>query len=289
MIRNMIFIPSATLHIGSPAKVLDEIEKKQHYPRSWFEDEEPQRRIHVSAFYIDHFLVTNSDFVRFTDSTSYRTVAERRGFGLVYGDTSWEEIEGACWYAPGGVGTGIFNRLDHPVVHIAYADAVAYAGWAGKRLPSEEEWEYAARGRDFRWWPWGNEWDQQKAITAEYWSRREIASFASWRNWWAEYRQHYNSIPGTAAVGSLGEGATSPFGVHDMAGNVLEWTSSKYSLPAHDRRYDDMYRLIEGRYMVLRGGSWMNFRYQVRCAERIPTDGTGYSTFAVGFRCARDS
>lgn len=285
----MVHIPRATVRLGSPPEVLDAIADSQHYPRSWFEDEEPCIPIEVAGFYIDRFLVTNRDFAEFVGSTGYRTIAEDRGFGLIYGDEFWEEVEGACWNLPGGSATSIDDRLDHPVVHIAHADATAYAEWSGKRLPTEFEWEYAARGERFKWWPWGNEWDRRRAITAEYWSHREMAGLNSWRSWWVGYLRQFGPVPDTAPVGSLGPEATSPFGIHDMAGNVLEWTSSRYKLYADDREYDEIYRFIEGRYLVLRGGSWMNLRYQVRCAERIPTDGTGYSTFAVGFRCARDA
>jgi formylglycine-generating enzyme len=288
-VSEMVEIPGGQFTMGTPSYALDQIADQQHYPRSWFEDEEPQHVVSVDSFFLDLYLVTNQEFDAFVRATGYQTIAEERGYGLVYGDSFWAEVVDACWSRPGGPGTEIGRRGDHPVVHIAHADATAFAEWAGKRLPTEEEWEYAACGPTYRCWPWGDEWDRSRAVTAEYWSSTNVADLAGWRNWWAHYRETRGATPGTEPVGTVGSKGRSPFGVYDLAGNALEWTSSWYQLYSRDSIYDEMYHFIEGRYVVLKGGSWMNFRFQVRCAERIPTDPHGYSTFATGFRCARDA
>ena len=281
-----IRIPAARLLLGTPEPVLDWIASRQQYDRSWFEDESPQHEVAVDSFFIDRCPVTNAEFRAFAQATGYRSFAERRGFGLVYRDY-WCEVEGASWRAPCGPGTHTAERDGHPVVHMALEDADVYARWAGKRLPSEAEWERAARGVDFRIWPWGDTFRPEAANTAESSASEPIEDLEGWRRWWKEFSAN-RTLPGTTQVGSFGAKGASPYGVWDMAGNVLEWTGSRYSKYDPEREYDPVFETAAGRYVVVRGGSWMHLRYQVRCSERFAAATTGYSSFATGFRCARD-
>ncbi|MFB7742497.1 formylglycine-generating enzyme family protein [Streptomyces sp. NPDC056132] len=288
--HDLVTVKSGTFLMGSSDHDLNTIAAAQHYDRAWFEDETPQRPVHLGEFLIDRTPVTNAQFAAFTQATGYRTVVEERGFGLVYGPESWAEVRGADWRAPTGLGgpCAIADRPDHPVVHIAWPDATAYAHWAGLRLPTEAEWEYAACGPDGWTWPWGNTWNPGAANTAERTADGPITDFSTWRTWWVNYREAV-TLPGTTPVGSL-PSSDSAWGVADMAGNVMEWTSSRYRLYDRLGSYGQMYDQAQRvGYRVVRGGGWMNFRYQSRTRERFAADPATYTTFAIGFRCAADA
>lgn len=285
---DMVRIPGGPFLQGSPQWVLDWLDDEgQAFPGRWFVDETPQRRESLAPFWIDRFPVTVAEFREFTRSTGYRTDAERVGYGMVYGQY-WEERAGACWYRPAGPGSDVEGYDDHPVVHISFADANAYARWAGKRLPTEAEWELASRGADFRIWPWGDAWDPANANTAEH-HAGPLATLAQWRSWWGSLQRRSGPMPQTTPVGSFAGKGDSVFGCSDMAGNVYEWNSTLAHLYGEDAECDITLRAVMGRYRVIRGGSWMNFRYQVRCSERMYGDPAGWSNFALGFRCARDA
>ncbi|WP_431727217.1 formylglycine-generating enzyme family protein [Verrucosispora sp. TAA-831] len=281
-------VPGGAFRQGSPDWVLDWLaEADQPLPRFWFADETPQFTTVVAPFRIDRFPVTVAAYARFVRDTGYRTEAERRGFGLVYTAQGWVELDGVSWRSPGGPGTGGTEFDDHPVVHVSFTDAQEFAAWCGKRLPTETEWELAARGPDFRIWPWGDEWDVQAANTAES-HAGPLTSLAAWQQWWRGECARAGPVPRTSPVGAFSERGDSPFGCADMAGNVYEWTSTSSRLYADGVRCDPTVRMAMGRYRVIRGGSWMNFRYQVRCSERMHGDPDGWSSFAHGFRCAAD-
>jgi formylglycine-generating enzyme required for sulfatase activity len=202
------------------------------------EDERPPHLVFVDAFEMDKLEVTNQEFERFVQETGYVTDAEKAG------DTSWR------YYAK--------DKPQHPVVKVSWNDAVAYCGWAGKRLPTEAEWEKAARGTDARSYPWGNQWDAAKANAKEA------------------------GIRGTTAVGGFPAGA-SPYGVMDMAGNVAEWTTDWFkAYPG-----GDFYSPYFGeKYRVIRGGAWFSDQNLVRTTERS-CSGVELANDDVGFRCAR--
>jgi formylglycine-generating enzyme len=297
----MVLIPGGEFWQGAPPWVLDWLDAEgQAFPNAWFADETPQRRATTAPFWIDRYPVTVREFAGFVRETGYRTDAERAGYSMVYGADYWEEREGACWHRPAGTsgdrgaaaratrpGAGAGGYGDHPVVHISWNDACAYAAWAGKRLPTETEWELAARGHEFRLWPWGDVWDGRNANTAEF-SAGGLSSLASWREWWqAIYRQH-GPVPQTTPVGHFRGRGDSVFGCADMAGNVYEWTDTLAHLYDETTRCDPTIHMVLGHSRVVRGGSWMNLRYQVRCTERMYGDPQGWSNFALGFRCARD-
>ncbi len=286
--NGMVHIPGGRFLMGSPDWVLDWLDNEvaQKFPRKWFGDETPQHEVHLRPYWLDRYPVTVAQFRLFVNDTGYVTDAEQRGFGMVYTDY-WDEVPGFSWrQTAGGVDLGT-SYDDHPVVHVSWNDANAYAQWAGKRLPTEAEWELAARGYAFRLWPWGSNWSNQAANTAEM-HAGALQAVEAWRVWWQRIYSTQGPVPQTSPVGTFAMDR-SEFGVYDMAGNVYEWTASLSQLydPAVD--CDDMLRMVMGRYRVTRGGSWMSFRYQARCSERMHGDPTGWSNFALGFRCAMDA
>jgi formylglycine-generating enzyme required for sulfatase activity len=202
-------------------------------------DEAPQQEADMPAFEIDLFEVTNAQFAAFVEGTGYQTDAEKGG------ETGWRGF-----YTEG--------KDNHPVVKVSWNDAVAYCEWVGKRLPTETEWEKAARGTDGRIYPWGNEWDA------------------------ARLNSYQSGYRGTTPVGSLADGV-SPYGVFDMAGNVWEWTSDWY-LPYLGSNYQDPYFGEENR--VTRGGGWFEEPPQVRTSNRNCTCEVAAND-DLGFRCAR--
>ncbi len=203
--------------------------------------ERPPHAVFVDTFEMDRFEVANQDFERFVAGTGYVTDAEKAG------DTSWRA------YAEG--------KPDHPVVKVSWNDAQAFCQWAGKRLPTEAEWEKAARGADERVYPWGNGWDANKANAKESGRR------------------------GTTAVGSFPAGA-SPYGVMDMAGNVSEWTSDWFQPYPGYPGGDNEAQYFGQKYRVIRGGGWFSDQEQVRTTERSASSMT-LANDDVGFRCAR--
>jgi formylglycine-generating enzyme required for sulfatase activity len=203
-------------------------------------EDAPAHQVDLPAFEIDKFEVTNADFDVFVRETGYVTDAEQGG------KKSWRDSFGQ-------------GKENHPVVRVTWNDAVAYCTWLDKRLPSEAEWEKAARGTQEYRYPWGNEWDPAKANTKAA------------------------GLRGTAAVGSFGAGA-SPYGVEDMAGNVWEWTADWYhAYPGNT--VDDAYYGEKCR--VTRGGGWFDDEPQVVTFNRNCADADKTAIDDLGFRCAR--
>jgi formylglycine-generating enzyme required for sulfatase activity len=200
----------------------------------------------------------------------------------------WTYVAGACWRRPEGAGTIFRGRLDHPVVCVAYADALAYARWAGKDLPSEAQWEYAARGGlDGAEFTWGDEPTPDGRHMANAWQ----GAFP-WRNDAAD------GFERTAPVGSF---PPNGFGLYDMAGNVWEWTTSWYAgqtapsspcCAAPDEpppdSFDPAQPEIRIPRKVVKGGSYLcdaNYCYRFRPAARQPQM-IDTATTHIGFRCA---
>jgi sulfatase modifying factor 1 len=284
----MVRIPGGTFLQGSPAWLLTWLdEADQPLPQVWFGDETPQVKRSLRPYLLGRYPVTRREFSQFTGETGYLTDAERRGFGMVYGQHGWMELEGVCWRTPDGTHDSTESFPDHPAVHISWNDAKAYADWAGARLPTEAEWEFAARGPDFRIWPWGDTWEPGYANTAEF-HAGPLSALDQWREWWGAVCSRHGPVPATTPVGDFSPHGDSVFGCADMAGNVYEWTSTVSRLYDDTAQCDPTVRSILGHYRVIRGGSWMNFRYQIRCSERMHGDPSGWSSFALGFRCARD-
>jgi len=241
---DMVLIPAGAFLMGSNQDHVQQAADWCGCNRSRFEDELFMHEVYVSGFYIDEYEVTNEQYMAFVQATGYQTDAEKKG-------------EAQTWrvqFTPG--------KEQHPVVWMTWNDAYAYCAWAGKRLPTEAEWEKAARGTDGRLWPWGNEWDASRVNMAAAGRRT------------------------TTPVGSLPAGA-SPYGVMDMAGNVWEWVNDWYDpgyyRGGHDR---DPQGPDGGEDRVLRGGSFNNAIQDVRTAHRHKGGQTGYAP-DHGFRCAQ--
>ncbi len=215
---------------------------------------------------IDVYPVTNKQYKKFVDETSHEIPYSDETDDKPY---SWNKNERTY---PEGMG-------DHPVVLVFHDDATSFCKWRSEkegievRLPTEEEWEKAARGRDGREYPWGNEFDFNKLNCADYHVKKELKNYDEWSKEFLEkfYKKNNMKVL-TTEIGRFTDGA-SPFGCHDMAGNVWEWTSSYY-----DNKRKDAF--------VLRGGSWYDFSDWCRCAYRNFC-GPIIRNFRAGFRCAR--
>jgi formylglycine-generating enzyme required for sulfatase activity len=210
-------------------------------------DEKPRRTVDLPEHWIGRAPVTNAQFARFVQATGHKTTAEVKGEGRVWTGSQWEWVKGADWRHPGGPKTSIDGKDDHPVVQVSWDDAKAFCNWAGLALPTEEQWEKAARGTDGRLWAWGNEEPTDRHC-------------------------NFNRTVGdTTPVGRYSPLGDSPYGCADMAGNVFEWTDSWYDKEQTRR--------------VLRGGSWFDSQRVVRVSFRYyyTPDGAGYD---IGFRVA---
>ena len=211
-------------------------------------DARPVLRVKVDGFWMDQTEVTNHEFARFVDATGYKTVAEiaptkeefpdappemlvagavvfrppPREVGLNNHLQWWTYVPGANWRHPEGPDSTIEGRGDHPVVHIAWKDAAAYAKWAGKRLPTEAEWEFAARGGlSAKIYAWGDEFQPDGKIMANTWQGRFPVK-----------NEAKDGFAGTAPVASF---PANGYGLHDMAGNVWEWVADWYRADAYPR------------------------------------------------------
>jgi len=192
----------------------------------------PQRTLRLGEYWIGRAPVTNAQFARFVEATEYRTTAEATGFGRVWSGGRWVDVERAYWRRPEGPRSAIDERMHHPVVGVSWIDAQAFCEWAGLRLPSEQEWEKAARGTDGRAYPWGNEPP-------------------------AGERANYGHRPGTTtAAGHFSPAGDSPFGVMDAAGNVWEWTTAEAA----------------GGARIVRGGGWPSDERNLRVTWRVEVD-----------------
>jgi formylglycine-generating enzyme required for sulfatase activity len=285
-----------------------------HYP-----EEAPVRRVRVDAFSIDRYEVTNARFAEFVDATGYVTVAERpldpADFpgappenlvpgSMVFTPTPgpvdlrhlsqwWTWTPGASWRSPQGRGSSFEERPQHPVVHIAHEDASAYAAWIGGRLPTEAEWEFAARGGlDGAAFTWGDDARPDGRVMANTWDGPDFP----WRS------TGESGFVRTAPVGSF---PPNGFGLFDMAGNVWEWSDDWWSdrpvdadqpccVQANPRggdpssSLDPMQPQFRVQRKVIKGGSHLcadNYCLRYRPAARRPQMiDTGMSH--VGFRCA---
>ncbi len=256
--------------------------------------EGPVRNVETSAYWIDARAVSNTEFAAFVDEASYVTEAERYGWSFVFAGLLpddfpatqavaqapwWRKVEGADWSHPEGPQSSLDGRLDHPVVHVSWNDAVAYCAWAGKRLPSEAEWERAARGGlDRKVFPWGDELEPEG-----------IHRMNVWQGGFPARNSLADGYLGLAPVDAFEPNA---FGLHNMTGNVWEWTADWFHPTFRQRdRLRDPQGPAHGTSKVQKGGSYLCHhsycrRYRVAARQGNTPDS---STGNIGFRCARDA
>lgn len=298
---NMVRIPGGTFLMGS----------NNHYP-----EEAPAHRVTVGSFWIDRHTVTNQEFKRFVDATGYITLAERPAdpadypganpallvpSSVVFRKTAkpvdmhdhynwWTYVAGADWRHPRGPASSLQGLWKHPVVHVAFEDAQAYADWAGKELPTEAEWEFAARGGlDGAEFSWGHEFMANGRHMANTWQGE-----FPWQN------RLEDGYEWTAPVGSF---PANGYDLYDMAGNVWEWTTDWYQ--GHDKIGKPCCTVENPRggeladscdphapdvripRKVMKGGSYLcapnycrRYRPAARMAQPVDT-----STCHLGFRC----
>ena len=240
----MVLLPGGTFWMGS--------EGEEAFP-----NERPVHRVRVDAFFMDKHPVSNAEFAAFVEATGYRTVAERpldweemrkqvppgtprpppealAPGSLVFRPTPgpvdlrrmdlwWHWVPGASWRHPEGPGSGIEDRMDHPVVHVAWEDAFAYAEWAGKRLPTEAEWEFAARGGlEGARFAWGNDARPDGNIMLN--------------RWHGDFPYRNTKEDGFAGTSPVGSFPANGYGLFDMGGNVWNWCQDVYHGAAFEER-----------------------------------------------------
>lgn len=231
--------------------------------------------VHVESFRLDACAVTNEAFARFVSATGHRTDAERFGWSFVFagllsddfpetrgvvGAEWWRQVNGADWQHPEGPQSSVAGRHDHPVVHVSWSDAVAFASWRGARLPTEVEWERAARAGTETIWPWGDD--------------REAGGRHHMNVWQGPFPGHNTVEDGWYATCPVDAFEPNPWGLFNMVGNVWEWTDDR----------------TEGQ-AVRKGGSYLC--HASYCRRYRPSGRTvatpDSSAGNVGFRCAADS
>ncbi len=259
--------------------------------------EGPIRSVTLEPFWIDQYAVTNDAFHRFCEQTGYRTEAERFGWSFVFaGDLPegghgtaehdaplgvpwWQRVYGADWQHPEGYDSDVRTRGNYPVVHVSWNDAAAYAAWAGKRLPTEAEWEFAARGGlEQNMYPWGNK------LTPEDQHRCNI--------WQGEFPMVNTAEDGFRSTAPVDSFEPNLYGLYNMVGNVWEWCADWFSSTWHlaATRHHPL-GPPSGAARVMRGGSYLCHgsycnRYRVAARSSNTQDS---ATTNTGFRCVRDT
>ncbi len=239
--------------------------------------EKPRRRVILDAFWIDQTEVSNEQFARFVSASGYVTDAARAGASLVFEPAGERFVRtaGADWQRPQGPASSLVGLEAHPVTQVSWNDATAYCHWAGRRLPSEAEWEKAARGPDVRRYPWGN---REPAGDLLNFADRSLG--VAWGS-----RSADDGYARTAPVGSYPAGA-SPYGALDMAGNVWEWTADWFDPDYYDRMPTvNPSGPADGTQRAVRGGGWSGRPRGLRAAHRDRQTPDAASDL-VGFRCA---
>jgi len=260
---DMVLIPGGTFKMGTD---------------DGFPHEAPVHEVNLSPFWMDKHEVTVAQFAKFVEATGYKTEAETLGWSGVFdpNQRTWTKGDGANWRHPMGPKSNA--KPDEPVVHVSYADATAYAKWAGKRLPTEAEFEFAARGGlDHKTYSWGEELRPGGKHAANIWQ--------------GTFPQRDEAADGFSGLAPVGTFPANGYGLHDMSGNVWEWCADWFAPDYYARSPKDNPKGPDsGAERVLRGGSWMcseNYCTGYRAAARNQTaPDSGLNN--LGFRCVKD-
>jgi formylglycine-generating enzyme required for sulfatase activity len=256
--------------------------------------EGPIRPVTLDAFSIDRTPVTNARFAAFVADTGYRTEAELFGWSFVFwshiprqrynelvADTVaavpwWCKVPGACWNAPEGPGSNTLKRADHPVVHVSWNDAAAYAAWAGMRLPTEAEWEFAARGGlEQKLYPWG---DKLRPNGEHYCNI-----------WQGDFPNHDTADDGYAGTCPVEAFPPNGFGLYSTTGNTWEWCADWFTTgPSRATGRDHLTGPQTGETRIMKGGSFLCHksycnRYRVAARTSNTPDSSASN---ISFRCA---
>ena len=268
----MVYIPAGTFMMGtSEAQIQEMLRENPDWKESWLKDEKPVHEVYMDAFYMDEHEVTNAQYRKFVEATGHR---EPEGFGPVngkfqFGFKPWQDQN--------------FNNPNQPVVCVSWEDAKAYAEWVGASLPTEAQWEKAARGGLVgKKFPWGDELPP-KELVGNFADESAKKVFPHWT-----IITGYDD--GYAYTAPVGKFAPNGYGLYDMAGNVWEWCLDAYESDYYGRSpernpVNNNFTNVNSR--VLRGGTWycyffLNF---LRCANRFNCYGPTYTNDNNGFRC----
>lgn len=270
----MSLIPGGKYYVGTNEPIFEA------------DNEGPEREVELEKFYLDKYEVSNSDFAKFVESTGYKTEAETFGDSFVfkilltpevqeeYVDFRvlqapwWYKVKGVEWKRPEGPGSNIDDRLNHPVVHVSWNDAVAFCKWRGKRLPTEAEWESACRGgKKRKLFPWGN---------------KMMPNDKHWMNiWQGEFPDKNTAEDGAISTCPVDQHRQNDFDLYNIIGNAWEWTSDLWNERDSSKENPDRVR---------KGGSYLchkSYCYRYRCAARSQNSQDS-SAGNLSFRCAKD-
>jgi len=287
MNKNWVQIPAATFEMGDKHQLGFKIDKER--PVVW---------VNLDSFYMDTTTVTNQDFRAFIEDTGYQTDAEKYGWSFVFdqfladdtkdrfkkvpGTDWWRVVEGAKWTKPEGLKSSLHNRRHHPVTHVSRNDAVAYCKWAGCRLPTEAEWELAARGglKD-KIYPWGDD------LTP---NGEHLCNI--WQGTFPELNTLEDNYLGTAPVK---EYQPNGYGLYQMSGNVWEWCVNPAKIDLIDfkkwngEKFWEEHQTYSNKEYALKGGSFLCHesycnRYRVAARNGNTADSSASN---IGFRCVK--
>ncbi|XP_075039851.1 formylglycine-generating enzyme [Mixophyes fleayi] len=277
---NMVLLPYGVFTMGTDEPAIPQ------------DGESPARRVHIDSFYMDKYEVSNSEFEKFVAVTGHVTEAEKFGDSFVFEGLISEEVKsaidqavaqapwwlpvkGADWRHPEGLDSDISERMDHPVLHVSWNDASAFCSWAGKRLPTEAEWEYACRGGlENRLYPWGNKLEPKGEHFANVWQ--------------GDFPDANTGADGYVQTAPVTAFPANGYGLYNMVGNAWEWTSDWWTTHHSADEASNPKGPSSGKDKVKKGGSYMchkSYCYRYRCVARSQNTPDSSSS-NLGFRCA---